>query len=31
MFIGRLNRIYGTAGAPAPRGRFNGPVGFIRD
>jgi pilus assembly protein CpaC len=31
MLIGRLNRIYGSAGAPAPRGRFNGPVGFIRD
>ena len=31
MFIGRLNRIYGTAGAATPRGRFNGPIGFIRD
>ena len=31
MFIGRINRIYGTAGAPPAQGRFNGPVGFIRD
>jgi pilus assembly protein CpaC len=31
VLIGRLNRIYGTAGAPPPNGRFNGPVGFIRD
>lgn len=31
MFIGRINRIYGTAGAAPAQGRFNGPVGFIRD
>ncbi|CEJ16201.1 Type II secretion system protein D precursor [bacterium YEK0313] len=31
MLIGRLNRIYGTAGATPPQGRFNGPIGFIRD
>lgn len=30
FLIGRLNRIYGTGPAPAG-GRFNGPVGFIRD
>lgn len=30
ILIGRLNRIYGTGPAPAG-GRFNGPVGFIRD
>lgn len=31
MFIGRINRIYGAAGAPPVPGRFTGPVGFIRD
>ena len=31
ILIGRLNRIYGTAGAAPPQGRFSGPVGFIRD
>ena len=31
MLIGRLNRIYGTAGAAPPQGRFSGPIGFIRD
>ncbi|WP_170181877.1 type II and III secretion system protein family protein [Phreatobacter stygius] len=31
ILIGRLNRIYGTTGAAPPNGRFNGPVGFIRD
>lgn len=30
ILIGRLNRIYGTGPAPA-NGRFNGPIGFIRD
>lgn len=29
--IGRFNRIYGTGPAPATTGRFNGPIGFIRD
>ncbi|MGL4289046.1 MAG: type II and III secretion system protein family protein [Phreatobacter sp.] len=29
--LGRFNRIYGTGPAPATNGRFNGPVGFIRD
>lgn len=31
ILIGRLNRIYGTAGATPPQGRFSGPIGFIRD
>ncbi len=31
VLIGRLNRIYGTGGPPAPNSRFNGSIGFIRD
>jgi pilus assembly protein CpaC len=31
ILIGRLNRIYGSGQAAPARGRFNGPVGFIRD
>ena len=31
VLIGRLNRIYGSGQAAPARGRFNGPVGFIRD
>lgn len=31
ILIGRLNRIYGSGQPPASGGRFNGPVGFIRD
>lgn len=31
ILIGRLNRIYGSAGGQPPRGRLNGPIGFIRD
>ena len=28
-FLGRLNRVYGTKGKPAPSGSYNGKYGFI--